>query len=67
MAARESSHTNKRVNVASTSKRAARTLTCGNVGLLKVSTNTLKTTTAKRGKNFAKRDLLRRALVGLHQ
>jgi hypothetical protein len=48
MAGRELSHTNKRVNVASTSKRAARTSTSGNVGLSKVSTDTPKSTTAKR-------------------
>ncbi len=55
MAAREFSHTNKRVNVASTSKRAARTLTSGNVGLSKVSTHTPKTTTAKSGKKHCKK------------
>jgi hypothetical protein len=46
MAARELYHTNERVKVASTLKIAARTSTSGNVGLLKVSTHTPKTTTA---------------------
>ncbi len=46
---------NKRVNIASTLKIAARTLTSGNVGLLKVSTNTPKTTTAERGKKLCKK------------
>jgi hypothetical protein len=55
MAVRELSHTNERVNVASTSKRAARTSTSGNVGLSKVSTNTPKTTTAERGKKLCKK------------
>ncbi len=55
MAARELSLTNKRVNAASTLKIATRTSTSGNVGLLKVSTNTPKTTTAERGKKLCKK------------